>query len=164
MTTRRLSWELLAALVEEAAQSSRRRQHLNIHWDYADPCQRLLNAIGVDSYIRPHRHALDPKAECLVAVRGLFALVTFDEDGSIREVVRFGTEGHGPAEVLAVGVELSAGTWHTVIALVPGAVLLELKAGPFDPNAAKEPASWAPEEGSPHATLYLEGLRAAIIG
>lgn len=70
MTIKKLSPELLGSLVEKAAESPRARQHHNIHERYDDPCQRFLNAIGMDSYIRPHRHSLDPKSECLVAVRG----------------------------------------------------------------------------------------------
>jgi hypothetical protein len=63
---------------------------------------------------------------------------------------------------LAVVVEPH--TWHTVLALTPGAVLLECKAGPFDPNAAKEQAHWAPEEGSSAAPGYLRELRERLLG
>ncbi len=157
----RFSPEFLAGLINEATQSPRARQHRNIHASYDDPCQRFLNAIGLESYIRPHRHSLDPKAETLLAVRGLFALVTFDDDGTVQEVIRFGTEKHASdyVEGLSAGADLSPGIWHTIIALVPGSVLLELKAGPFNPNAAKESAPWAPEEGTHEGMLFLDGLR-----
>lgn len=159
MTVHRLSQDLLDRLLAEAAASPRGRLHRNLHGSFADPCQRLLNAIGPDSYIRPHRHSLDPKVECLVAVRGMLALITFDEHGVPAPVLRFGTELYARDEQLDLGVEIPAGTWHTVVALVPGSVLLELKAGPFDPGAAKELAPWAPEEGSPPAQGYLAELR-----
>jgi cupin fold WbuC family metalloprotein len=162
MTVKRFSPDFLGTLIEEAARSPRSRQHRNIHQSYEDPCQRFLNAIGMDSYIRPHRHSLDPKAETLVAVRGMFALVIFGGDGAVQEVVRFGTEKYGEAEGLSVGVDLPPGTWHTIVALVPDAVLLELKAGPFDSKAAKEPAPWAPEEGSVDALPYLQRLRGLL--
>lgn len=113
----------------------------------------------MESYIRPHRHALDPKSECLVAVRGLFALLAFDDAGNVVETVRFGTEKYGQTEQLSVGVELPPGTWHTIIAQVPDSVLLELKAGPFDPTLAKEWAPWAPDEGAIEAQPYLSNLR-----
>lgn len=95
----------------------------------------------------------------MVAVRGKFALITFGENGRPDCVLRFGTELYGRDEPLDVGVEISPGTWHTVVALVQGSVLLEVKAGPFDPAAAKELAAWAPEEGSPSASGYLQELR-----
>lgn len=164
MSVKKLSPELLASLAEEASRTPRARQHRNLHESYEDPCQRLLNAIGMDSYIRPHRHALDPKSECLVAVRGMFALLVFDDGGAVQELVRFGTEKYGEDGGLSVGVELPPGTWHTVIALAPNSVLLELKAGPFNPLAAKEPAPWAPEEGAMEAGHYLQRLRTLIAG
>lgn len=162
MTVTRFSPDFLGTLIDEAARSPRSRQHRNIHQSYDDPCQRFLNAIGMDSYIRPHRHSLDPKAECLVAMRGLFALVTFEDGGAVQEVIRFGTEKYADVVDLSVGVELPPGTWHTIIALVSDSVLLELKAGPFDPRAAKEPAPWAPDEGSVEALPYFQRLRGVL--
>lgn len=44
------------------------------------------------------------------------------------------------------GVELPAGTWHTIVPLLDNSVLLEVKSGPFAPNLAKEFAPLAPEE------------------
>jgi cupin fold WbuC family metalloprotein len=135
------------------------RQHLNIHESYDDPCQRFFNAVGVGSYIRPHRHSLDPKTESLIAIKGAFALVSFDGLGSIENIVKFGTEKFcDESGCVGVGVELAPGVWHTVVALTADAVLLELKAGPFQPAAAKEPASWAPEEGTAEAADYLQYL------
>jgi cupin fold WbuC family metalloprotein len=139
------------------------RQHLNIHQGYEDPCQRFFNALGTGSYIRPHRHSLDPKTEDLIAIRGMFALVTFGDGGEIERIVKFGTEKFiEEGQAAAVGVELGAGTWHTVVALTDEAVLLEMKAGPFEPTAAKEPAPWAPEEGSADVEPYLRFLQRSV--
>lgn len=150
----------LNELVTKAEVSPRLRQHQNIHASFDEPCQRLFNAIEPDSYIRPHRHASAPRDELLLAVRGLMALVTFDDAGNVREVCRFGTEKYGLD--VAVGVEVSPQTWHTVLALVPGAVLLEVKAGPFDPCQPKDLAEWAPIEGDLAHAAYLEGLREVV--
>ena len=102
--------DYLNELTAQAECSPRKRQHRNIHESYADPCQRLLNAIEPDSYIPPHRHTTDPKNELLIAVRGSMALVTFDEQGMVTGVVPFGADrsGHGSA----VGAEVPANTWH----------------------------------------------------
>lgn len=157
------STSFLEDLVLRAGLSPRRRQHHNVHSSPDEPCQRLFNAIGVDSYIRPHRHLLEPRNELLVAVRGSFAVLGFDERGNVAGAVRVavgnGSPGSGQA---AAGVELRPDDWHTVIALEPGSVLLEVKAGPFSASAAKELASWSPEEGSAAAPAYLEGLRACL--
>jgi len=83
-------------------------------------------------------------------------MVAFDDQGAVTNVLRFGTEKHG--DEMAVGAEVASSTWHTVIALEPGCVLLEVKAGPFDPNQPKDLAPWAPVEGWDAASVYLERL------
>ena len=162
MTLTSLSQVVLDDLIKAGLASPRLRQHRNIHVSHDDPCQRFFNAIDCDSYIRPHRHALDPKAETLIAVRGLFALLVFDDSGHIQSLIRFGTEKYADALGVGVGVDLSPGIWHTIMALVPGSVLLELKAGPFNPAAAKEPAGWAPEEQTAEAMAYFESLKRKV--
>lgn len=150
------SEDYLDELSAKAKVTPRKRQHSNIHDNYQNACQRLFNAIEFGSYIRPHRHATDPRDELLIAVRGLMALVTFDEQGNVIGVLRFGSERHDRG--LAIGAEVPATTWHTVIALQPGCILLEVKEGPFDPNQPKDLAFWAPEEGSSDAPTYLEQI------
>ena len=148
--------QYLDDLTGKAKVSPRLRQHRSIHQSYQEASQRLFNAIEPGSYIRPHRHASDPREELLIAVRGAMALVTFDGQGAVTNVLRFGTEKHG--NDMAVGAEVSSSTWHTVIALEPGCVLLEVKAGPFDPNQPKDLAPWAPEEDSAAARDYFDRI------
>ena len=144
-----------------AMRNPRKRQHRNIHLTYQDTCQRLFNAIEPGSYIRPHRHSTDPRDELLIAVRGTMALVAFDEFGVVSGVLRFGYNKQG--DDWAVGAEVAASTWHTVIALETGSVLLEVKAGPFDPDQPKDLAPWAPEEGSKDSSEYLRQLRDSLL-
>ena len=84
------------------------------------------------------------------------ALITFDDQGSVTGILRFGSQNNGSD--LAAGAEVASSTWHTVVALEPGCVLLEVKAGPFDPSQPKDLAPWAPDEGSAIAQGYLQGL------
>jgi len=146
-------------LLSSAAQSQRLRAHANIHDSHDDHCQRLFNAINANSYIRPHRHSLDPKAECLIAIKGLFGFIGFTNKGDIESIILFGSEKYAEKLPIASGLELPAGVWHTVVSLVDQSILFELKAGPFDPNLAKEYAPWAPEEGGKDAQDYLITLR-----
>lgn len=157
MSATAFSPAFLDELSTRARASERLRQHSNLHHSYNEACQRLFNAIEPESYIRPHRHMLDPKVECLIAVRGLMTLVSFDDEGNVVRTYRFGVE-KVDGKLPAVGVEIQPGTWHTVVANTPGAVLFEVKAGPFDPSQAKEYAPWAPAEGSPEAAEYLRRL------
>jgi len=153
--------EYLNLLTANAQRSPRKRQHQNIHEKYDDPCQRLFNAIEPDSYIHPHRHHTDPRDELLIAVNGLMALVLFDEIGNVIEVVYF--SAGKASEGFSVGVEVPCSAWHTVIALEPSCILLEVKAGPFDPGQPKDLASWAPDEGSDEARHYLKELVERIV-
>ena len=152
----------LDLLSQQAKQAIRNRQHKNIHQHYNDSCQRLFNAIGVNSYIRPHRHSIDPKDECLIAVRGRMALLVFDDIGQVEQVIRFGAQANEAQQAISVGVNLPAGVWHTVIAEVPGSILFEVKSGPFNSEQAKEYALWAPEENTPEAAEYLMELKRRV--
>ena len=146
-------------LLASAAQSKRFRMHANVHNAHSDPCQKLFNAINLDSYIRPHRHALDPKDECLIAIKGFFAFIIFSDHGAVESITLFGGEKYSESFSIASGLEISAGTWHTVVALLDESILFEAKSGPFDPASAKEFAPWAPEEESNDSTEYLFSLR-----
>jgi len=64
---------------------------------------------------RPHRHSLDPKEECLIAVRGLFGLIEFSDHGGIESITLFGSEKYSQKFSIASGVSLPAGVWHTVV-------------------------------------------------
>jgi cupin fold WbuC family metalloprotein len=141
-------------LCDQVRQSPRRRQHLNLHASHADPCQRFLNAISRECYIRPHRHGLDPKVECLIALRGTLGVIVFDDSGAVAKTIRLGVHDQGGD----VGIQIRPELWHTVISLTDMAVLLEMKDGPFDPDAAKELAPWAPDEGGIDAASYLHML------
>ena len=100
---------------------------------------------------------MDPKIECIFALKVRFGCVLFDDNGQpIQRCVI------GPTEMLS-GIQIEPHQWHTLFALDTSGILLEIKDGPFDPNAAKELAPWAIEEGNPRAALYLEELRSLVI-
>lgn len=147
-----INQKMLDGLSMMAAKSVRRRMNLNLHDEYADPCQRLFNALEPGSYVRPHRHVDPPKAECFMAVRGRMALLVFDDHGRIEESVLFG-DG---CEVVAI--ELPSGIWHMLVALEPGSIFFETKPGPYLPQSDKDFAPWSPVEGSIESVSYLANL------
>jgi cupin fold WbuC family metalloprotein len=150
---------LLDAVSTEARASPRRRKNRNFHRSDEQPGQRLLNAIEPGSFVAPHRHADPDKDETIVVLRGMLGLVLFDDDGNVVLTQIVGAGGMKcPAWDTAIGVDIPHGTWHTVLALEPGTVFLEAKAGPYRPLAADERAAWAPAEGAAAATSYLAGL------
>jgi cupin fold WbuC family metalloprotein len=154
MAIKVFSVECLDRLVTQAKNSPRLRQHRNIHLDYSDPCQRLFNAIEPNSYIRPHHHGI----ESLFAMRGLMALIVFNDDGAIEQFQRFGVDSSLGGINIAAGTEIPLDKWHTVVSLASGSILLEIKAGPFDPSMPKTFAPWAPEEGTLEGVNYLKQL------
>lgn len=158
--TKIFSADFVSDISAKAKKSIRLRQHFNIHQNYQEACQRLINAIELGSYIRPHRHALDPREELLIAVRGRMAYIEFSDRGEVKDVQIFGTERYGVA--MSIGLEINPEAWHTVVALEPGSMLLEVKAGPFDPDKPKELAPWAPEESSDKASSYMAQLLAFV--
>ena len=153
----RFSHESIGGLSARAASSPRLRQHLNIHESFDDPCQRLFNAIEPGSYIRPHRHASDPREETLIVLQGLVVLFAFSELGAVEEVIPLCSRSRGHQGFF--GIVIPADVWHTVVALEPGSIILEAKAGPFNPATPKDLASWAPAEGTPDAVNYLQQLK-----
>lgn len=148
-----ISPALLDEVWRQARDSRRKRMNYNFHARDADACNRLLNAIEPDSYVRPHRH-LDPaKDETIIAVRGSFGVVFFDDKGGITRalVIRAGGE--------TMGVNIPHGLFHTLLSLDSGSVLFEAKAGPYVPLSRTEFAPWAPVEDDSAALAYLEKLR-----
>lgn len=150
---------VLDALTAHAKASPRLRQHQNIHRSYADPCQRLLNAIEPGSYLRPKRDVTIPRIKLLVALRGRFALVKFDDSGAVVAVEPFAAAGEGNA---AFAVEVAPTCWSTTLSLASGSVLLEVRPGPFDPAHLGDFAPWAPEAGTRTAGEYLKRLEREV--
>ena len=148
-----ITHETVDRLVERAEKSPRRRLNLNFHRDHEEPCHRLLNAVEPFSYVRPHRHASPTKDETAITVRGSFGVVLFDHEGRVTESLTMTAGGD------AFGVNIPHGVYHTFMALEPGSVFFEAKAGPFQPLTEDEIAPWSPPPDDPSAESYWRDLR-----
>jgi cupin fold WbuC family metalloprotein len=102
------------------------------------------------TYIAPHRHLDPPKPEAFVVLEGELAFFTFDDEGRIATRHLLGRD--------PVGIDVRAGVWHSMAVLSEHAVCYEVKPGPYAPVTDKTFAPWAPREGDPRATEYLEWL------
>ena len=144
---------LLDQIWRQARESRRKRKNFNFHLRESDPANRLLNAVEPESYVRPHRHMDPAKDETIIAVRGSFGVVFFDERGAVTMslVIRAGGE--------TMGVNIPHGIYHTLVALDSASVFFEAKAGPYVPISMAEFAAWAPAEGDLGSLAYLEKLR-----
>ncbi len=122
----------LTALTQQAQQSPRLRANSNLHSDLGDPIQRLAIAMEPDTLILPHRH---PHTwEVLTSLRGRFTVLVFDDAGRVIERAVLGED--------TSVVEIPAGGWHAVLSHDAGAVIFEVKHGPYRPIAEEDIAAW----------------------
>ena len=76
-----------------------------------------------------------------------------------RRIEGTGSDGQLHANGPVFGVDLVPGVFHTLIAAEPDTVVYEVKTGPYSAANDKAFASFAPAEGTPEASQYLEHLR-----
>ncbi|HTX39109.1 MAG TPA: WbuC family cupin fold metalloprotein [Bryobacteraceae bacterium] len=145
---------LIASLIERARQSPRRRVNHNFHAGMDDNPHRFLNVMLEGTYVTPHRHQDPPKSESFLVLEGRVALFTFRPGGEVDAIQVLGGD--------PVGADLAPGVWHTIAVLTPYAVCFEVKPGPYSAANDKDFAPWAPREGDPAASAYLESLIAQV--
>lgn len=146
----------LAAMLEQAADLPRQRNHLLIHDGLEDPIQRLFIGLRQGTYIRPHRHS--QVGETGLVVRGLCDVLIFDDAGTVRERRQLGPEGE------SLAIDLKPGEWHSLVVRSAEALFFEFKAGPIDPTTFSEFANWAPEEGTADVPEFLKRLTEVKVG
>jgi cupin fold WbuC family metalloprotein len=145
---------LLDETSAKAKTDERLRKNFNIHHDYSDPVNRLLNAMEPGTYVRPHRHADPPKNETFIVLRGALDILIFDNDGKITMRQTLSPESGN------YGMDIPAGLWHGMIVREPDTVVYETKTGPYSPLTDKDFAAWSPEPDELDAVQkYLEAIR-----
>lgn len=129
---KRITADNLSDLGQAAQQSPRLRMNSNLHTDLADPIQRLAIAMEPGTLILPHRH---PHTwEILTALRGRFTVLVFDDAGTVTERAELGAD--------TSVVEIPAGGWHAVLSRDVGAVIFEVKHGPYATISDADIADW----------------------
>ena len=148
-----LDQALFAQLAEKAAANPRGRQHHNFH-QMEEPCHRMAVGLQPSTYIPPHRHLSDDKAETLLVLKGRLGVLIFDEAGQVlaKRVLELGGD--------ALGVDLPARVYHGLVVLEADSVMFECKSGPYRPVGEGEHAHWAPREGEPGVAEYHAWMRA----
>jgi len=152
----RIDHSLFERLAAEARSLPRLRRNHNLHAE-ADPVQRFLNVMQPGTYVRPHRHLRDrPGAgfECFVVLQGAIGLLLLDQHGALQGRERL--DAAGPLR----GIQLPEGIIHTLVALEPDSVLLEIKEGPYVPTADKDFLPLFPPEGTSAAAELEASWRA----
>lgn len=134
---------LFKELLQQAADSERRRANFDLRGTAEDGSQRMLNALMPDTVVPVHRHQTTP--ETVVCLMGEVEEVFYemieefirDDNGStlrrrsLREVAR-NRLAPLSAGSTACGIQVPAGVWHTLVALKPS-VIIEFKDGKYAP-------------------------------
>lgn len=145
----------LDGLSATAAGSARRRTSHCLHQSHDEPIQRMINAMAVDTYVRPHRHP--GLWELFTHIRGRALLLTFDDGGRVVDRL---TLSDGAVKVL----EVPAGMWHSVVALSDDTVVMEVKSGPYIPTGPADFAPWSPPEGDAAVAAMVAWMTGAAPG
>lgn len=148
---KRLTQELLDNIAQQARSSHRLRQNYNLH-DVSEKVQRFINVLQPGTYVRPHRHLRTEMNgfEFFLVFQGELGMIIMDESGQILDTERVSANGS------TRGIELPQGTYHTLVALAPDTMILELKEGPYEPSTDKEFIDAFPAEGTLAAKELVE--------
>ena len=117
---------LLDKLTAQAKESPRLRMNLDLRNSDADSSQRILIAIEPGSVVPIHRH--QKTSETVVVLRGR-VIEEYYDDLERMCTATYDLAAGGPICAL----NIPAGQWHTLRALDPGTVILEMKDGPYEP-------------------------------
>ena len=126
----KITQELLDDLTAKAKASPRLRMNMDLRNSPEDQSQRMLNAIEPGSEVPIHRHRLS--SETVVCLRGRLVEEYYDEAGSVVDSIELAPCGP------VVALNIPAGQWHTVHSLESGTVILEVKDGPYVPQAEED--------------------------
>lgn len=147
-----ITTDLIEQVIAASRNSERRRMILPLHKSSQDSLHRMFNAMQPNTFIQPHRHSNPAKAETVLVLRGSLCFVTFDFAGVVDQMIDLAAGSD------VFGIDVVPGVFHTFLILQPDTVVFEVKPGPYSPTDDKDFATWAPREGDPAATAYLETL------
>lgn len=142
--------QMLQDLSAQAKVNPRLRKNLNFHTSNEAHCHRLLNALEPSTYVQPHCHLSVEKDETLFVISGKIGVLIFDATGVVLQTCILAASSD------KMGIHIPLGCFHSMVALAPGSVFFEAKAGPYVAITELERASWAPAENDPAAPAYLQ--------
>lgn len=123
--------QMLDALTSLAKASPRLRHNYDLRNTDQDLSQRMLNAIEPGSVVPIHRHR--NSSESVVILWGRLAVDFYNEAGTACvSSVELAIEGPN------IALNIPLGQWHTVRSLESGTVIMEMKDGPYLPQAPED--------------------------
>ena len=136
-----------------AKESSRDRFPLILH-KKGDFENKVINFLGLNSYMHPHLHPGQEKIESIYLIQGKCAIIYFNDSGLIDDVKVL----NKPNQFIRV----PAFKWHTYVMLSDNVITYETMDGIYNSDSWKLFADWAPIESSAVAKDYLQMLKKAV--
>lgn len=144
--------DVLMELSHQALKSNRKRVSFNLHSEFSDTLQRMVNVLESGTYVCPHMHKYPSKREIFVILQGSLLVCEFDDDGNITSHIELNKEKGNYI------TEIDPEIWHTIIPLSVNTAVFECKDGPYDPGNDKIFPTWAPEEGDKNALTFNKNI------
>ena len=151
----KFSKEDLEKIIQNSQSSPRGRAPNPLSSDEYSGPQCLINAIQPSSYVVPHRHEHE---EIWLPIQGRVVIGLFNEEGEPTEKIEL---AHDKTLYFVAPGDI----YHSVFAIEPNSVFFNISQGPFNPNAPKDFASWAPREHGEISLVveYFANMRKKVL-
>ena len=148
----------LDALTEKAKASERLRMHYDLRDSAEEQSMRMLNALEPGTVIPIHRH--NDTSEEVICIRGCVEEVLYDDSGEETARLRLSPRSG------VIHCRVPMGQFHTCQSLESGSVIIEFKAGKYNPRTTEDifdpAASTKPTESSERFENCLGDLKKNI--
>jgi cupin fold WbuC family metalloprotein len=149
----RLTAADIGELKARAGRNPRARVRICAHASVEDALHEMVIVHMHGAYITPHKHV--GKAESTHVIEGCANAVLFEDDGTVREVVRLGEPGSGRSFYFRIDEPV----FHTLLIESDFLVFHEVTSGPFVREDTVV-APWAPDQAD--AAAWQERIAAGI--
>lgn len=117
--------ELFSEIAKKAAESPRLRMNFDLRNDENEQSQRMLNVLLPGTKTPVHRH--QDTAETVVCIQGECIERYYGNEGKETEMFHLKAGGD------LLGLQIPAGQFHSLEAMDEMSVIIEFKAGKFEP-------------------------------
>ncbi len=143
-------------LKKKAGINPRHRIRLCSHPDFMDRLHEMLIVHKKDVCVPPHKHP--EKSESIHIVEGLVDIITFNDDGSISQVLPLGEYGSGRVFYC----RMNTSVYHTLLIHSEILAFHEITNGPFQKGDTLF-APWSPDISDPESCRrYLKHLNESV--
>ena len=125
-----LDKKLMDSLSQQAKESPRLRQALDLRTTPTDSSQRILNAVEPGTILPIHRHR--GSTETIIVLRGKVVQHYYDDNGNKTASYELAPNS------AQVGMSVPIGQWHALESLEEGSVIFECKDGAYQPLSAED--------------------------